>query len=91
MSKVTETVEVPKELNEVRKALVKVIQVSKEALKDGFQPGQDLPTIAISSYQDLILALQGFNEIPAEVKTDLGSSVKCIGLMAGDLVEVLVK
>lgn len=91
MTKVTETVEVSKELNDVRKALVKVVKSSKEAVADGFQAGQDIPAIAMASYQELLEALKGLNDVPAEFKEDLGASVRCAGLLAGDLTEVLAK
>jgi len=91
MSLVSETVQVPKELNDVRKALVQVVKSAKEASKDGFQPGKDIPAIVMDSYKALAEALEGMTAIPLEVKENVGESVYCAGLLGGDLVKELAK
>lgn len=64
----TVTVSVSKETAELLEGLTKFAVAMKAALKDGFQVGQDLPVILTSALGDLAPALQGVDQIPAEVK-----------------------
>lgn len=61
-------VESPKEILEVGIALGAILRATGEALKDGFQPGEDLPVIITSAIAHLGQAIQGVNEVGNEFK-----------------------
>ena len=87
--KVTESVELPKELNDIRIAIVALVKAVKEAGKDGFQVGTDIPAIVMAAYKPLADAINGASSIPAEMKESLSGSIKVAGLMGADIVEAL--
>lgn len=60
--------EVSKETMELCQGLAKVVQNVKQALADGWSPGQDLPVILTTVIADLVPALQGVEQIPAELQ-----------------------
>lgn len=78
MEYVDKQVKVSKEFYEVFSAVGMVVDAYKTAMKDGWQPGMDIPTIVLGAMPALGLALTGMDKIPAEFKTDLGAA-----LMAG--------
>jgi len=63
-------IETPKEITEVGEALEGILEATASALKDGFQAGQDIPTIVIASIANLSTAIAGVQKIPEEVKSD---------------------
>ena len=75
------SVKCPKELNDVRKAIVGIVEDVKA--------GKDLVLIAGENLQALSDAIAGLEKIPGEVKDALPESVSRMGLMAGELVGIL--
>lgn len=72
--------EVTKEVHEIGLAVKKIIAAYKEATKDGFQAGADVPAILMASYQDLITAIsdaeKSSGEFDAEpVKAAMGALI----------------
>ena len=60
-------IEVSKEASELMTGLIEVVKAVKEANKDGFQMGQDLPAI-VSTLFGQMAALQGLDKIGDEIK-----------------------
>ena len=79
---VDEIVKVPKELNEVRKALVAVIGDIKQ--------GKDVAEIAAGNFNLLVAAVGGIDQLDDEVKAELAASVAAAGLLTADIIGVLV-
>ena len=86
MEKVKKEVEVPKELDEVCQALVNIAKTCKEAMKDGFQVGSDLPVILMAAVAELPKAMAGMEKVSGEFELDKAGSIKAGVLMAADLV-----
>lgn len=80
---IDETVKVPKELNEVRTALVGLIADIKA--------GKDIATIATENLGALVAAVGGADQLDDEVKEALKESITCIALMGSDIVGMLAK
>ena len=87
MAKVSVTVEVSKELYELGQGLSKVVASVKQALADGWQPGQDLPTIAMAAYADLVPAVQGLDKAGAELAEDRSAALRAVSLGLSDVVD----
>ena len=62
-------VNVAKETYELGMGVVKIIEAVQVALKDGYQPGQDLPVILMTSFGALTEAMIGYEKIAAEAKS----------------------
>jgi hypothetical protein len=90
MSKVTESVEVHQASREVGKAIVKLALSVKEHLKDGFQPGQDLPAIVGENLGGVLTAVVKASQVPAGVAEDLEAFVKAWSLSGTELALVFV-
>lgn len=71
METVDVTLKCAKETYELGKGLEGVLLAVQKALKDGWQPGTDLPAIAIESLQALGPAVQGVEKIADELKGDV--------------------
>lgn len=72
---------VPKELNDVRLALVKVVSL--------LAVGQNPFGVMLQALNELNVAVDGFKAIPQEAKEQLGRSVACVGLIGADIVDAL--
>lgn len=77
--KVKFELECSKEALELCRAVETLILSVKDAMKDGFQPGMDLPIIITSAITQLPAALQGIEKLPAEMKDtkEFANSVYC--------------
>ncbi len=84
-------VEVPKESYELAQAVVAVVKSVKDALADGFQPGQDLPAVVIAAFGQLSGAVQGLDKLDDELKASPVGVAKALGLSIGDAIEALLK
>jgi len=65
---VKKEINVAKEANEIGVAIAKILTVSNSALEDGFQAGQDIPTVLMGSYKELTDAIEGSEKVLAEFK-----------------------
>lgn len=64
----TETVEVTKEVNDVGLAIEGVMGATAQALKDGWQPGEDIPAIMLEAYQKVPEAIKNLNLAKGEFR-----------------------
>jgi len=76
-------VKCPKELNDIRNAIVAIVEDVKS--------GKDLVVIAGENLQGLSDAISGLEKVPNELKDALAESVSCLGVMAGEIVGILAK
>lgn len=81
MDTVKVELEVAKETYEIGQAVSALLKNAKEALKDGFQPGQDLPEIITKSLNDLFVGISGIEKISGEAKEDIEKFID--GVYAG--------
>lgn len=58
----------PKEITEVGDAIKSILEATALALKDGWQPGQDLPAILSAAFTGMVVAVGGIQNIPEEFK-----------------------
>ena len=65
---VKKEVEVTKEANEIAEALVSLVASSKDAVADGFQAGQDIPTIIAANLTNLMTGFDGMDKLTTEAK-----------------------
>jgi hypothetical protein len=79
-------IDVPKETYELADGLVKLIDAVRTALKDGWQPGTDLPAIATSAFAILPPAIAGFDQLGAEFKADKGKLVLALAVAVDKIV-----
>jgi len=75
METVKMEIESPKEITEVGIALGEMLKAMQIALKDGFQPGTDIPVIITSAIAHLGTAITGVQNIPDEFEVDPVMSV----------------
>jgi len=76
------SVKCPKEVNDVRKAVVGIVSDIKA--------GKSLVEIAGGNLKALSDAIEGVEKIGDEVREAPAETVACLGLLAGELVGVLV-
>ena len=81
----------PKETYEVGYALGEMIRAIGAALKDGFQPGQDIPVIITSAIANLASAINGLDELPEEFVQEPVKAAVAIIAPLGDGVQDLLK
>lgn len=84
-------VQVTKEFSELWEGLAEIVKACKLAIADGFQPGQDLPVIAVQSFASLTKAIGGLDQLPAEAKEATGPFVRSGLLGAADVLEAALK
>jgi len=61
-------VEVPKEVYEIGQCVGNMLSAAGVALKDGWQPGQDIPVILTGALSGLMTAIDGCQKVIAEAK-----------------------
>lgn len=85
VEKKTVEIEVSKEAYELMEGLKGVIRSTKEALKDGWQPGQDIPVIFSSALTNLIPAVKGADKIGEEAEEELEAFVTGLMVQAKEI------
>lgn len=88
--KIKVEVEVSKEAYELGQGLAVFIKAAKQALNDGFQPGQDLPALMMSAMNDLLPAVQGLDQIEAEIKEDGQAFRQAVALGLSGISEIFL-
>lgn len=63
-------IELPESAAALGDSLVKIVESVKAALKDGFQPGQDLPPLMASGLEQLIAAVKVMGGVITEADED---------------------
>ena len=91
MAKQKIEIEVSKESLELAEGIKQMVLSAKEALKDGWQPGQDIPAIAASAFAALLPAVQGISQVPDEIKEDPAAFAKALACPMADMVADLLK
>ena len=81
-------VEIGESTNDLINGLTEFIKTAKEQLSDGFQPGDDIPDIAISAFQDLAPALMGAAELKQEFDSNPDSRAIAMALLANELMSI---
>lgn len=70
MSKVPVTLNVEKEMLDLGVAVVKLLKVCSDQLKDGFQVTQDLPVIAIEALKDIPVVMANLSSVAPDWEED---------------------
>ena len=70
MAKVQKTIEVSKEASELADALAGIVKAVRLAVKDGFQPGTDIPAIVVQALALLPTAIAGVDQLGPELAED---------------------
>ncbi len=91
MSKKMVSVEVEEKSYDVGQAVKEIVKAAKQALDDGFQPGQDVPAILTASITQLITILANAPAIPAESQEDLAAFIKSWTLAGLDISSLFLK
>lgn len=91
MEKVVESVEKAKSVDDVCKAVEKLIVSCQAALADGFQPASDIPAVVAASAMDVIAAVGSAGKIKADWAEDKLPCEKALALHAVSLKELLLK
>lgn len=79
-------VKVTKEAYELGQGLAKFLKATKQALADGWQPGQDLPVLMAAAVTELVPALQGVEQLDDEAKADKQAFTMALVVSLGDAV-----
>jgi hypothetical protein len=69
----------------VGEALVGLVGSAKQALADGFQPGQDIPTIAAQNFASLVAAVGELKDVSAELGEDKAAFMRAWANVGADL------
>lgn len=80
---VEQKIMLPRELNEVRTAIVKVVSTMVS--------GQNALAAILGSMGELQAAVGNFQQIPVELKEDLPGAVAVAGLLGADILAALQK
>ena len=70
--------------------LAKLIQVCKDTLSDGWQPGSDIPAIAVEVFKDAMPILGDLKGVPAEWASDPVAVAKEIATGSVELGAILI-
>lgn len=84
-------VNVEKESKEIGVAIAKLLETSSAAMADGFQAGQDIPTVLMGSYKELSEAIDGADKVGAAFKKDPIAVIEGMLLPILEAVQVIRK
>lgn len=87
MAKVKVEVEVSKEASELANAVAGIVKATRVALKDGFQPGTDIPAVVVQALALLPDAIAGVDQMGAELAEDKGAFVLAFALAIDDMLK----
>lgn len=68
--------------------LAKFLKVAKEVSEDGFQPGQDLPVLGMTAFQELLPVVSALQEVKAEFEANPDSRTIAAALLANELMDI---
>lgn len=80
------TVKVPKETMELAQGLAKLIQASRQALADGFQPTLDVPVILVAAVKELPAAVGGLDKLGPEFQADKGKLLLALSIALDEVI-----
>lgn len=81
-------VQVSPEAYELAQALVKLVAVVKEQLKDGWQPVSDVPAVVLAAVKELPAAIGGLDQLDDEMKADPSAFAQAFLVSAGDMAKI---
>ena len=81
-------VEIGDNTNDLIVGLIEFIQTAKDQLQDGFQPGDDIPALALSAFMDLTPAIMGTAKIKQEFDDNPDSRSIAMALLANELMSI---
>lgn len=81
-------VEIGEKTHDLITGLADFVDKAQAALADGFQPGQDLPEIAVSALTDLAPVLMNAGELKQEFDSLPDSRVIAVALLANELMSI---
>lgn len=84
------TIAVPHDTYQASQLLVKFVKEVQGALSNGWQFGDDMPTVLSATMADLVPALQKINAVAADCKGDLKPFLDAVLLSAVDLAMALM-
>lgn len=87
---VEKNVKVAQAADQLMAALASITLVSKQALKDGFQPGSDLPPVLSVSLTELVKVVGALGQLPEEAKQDKAALARAVALGAIDIAEAAI-
>lgn len=85
------TVEVSNSAYNVIEAFKGVVESTKKALADGFQPGQDVPVILGQNLTNLLTAIGEAKNLPAESKEDIEAFLKAFTVGGTEIAGLFLK
>lgn len=85
------SVTVSKETIELMDGLAKFVGAVKTALKDGWQPGSDLPVLLSSTITDLVPALDGIDKVKEELLKEKAAFVRALTIGSVKIYEEVTK
>ncbi len=91
MAQKTISVVVEEKSYEVGQAVKNLVKSAKDALADGFQPGQDLPKIVSENFSGLITAVGDMKDVPAEAQEDVEAFMKAWGIAGLEIAGMFLK
>jgi hypothetical protein len=81
-------IEIGEKTHELITGLSDFIGKAKEALEDGFQPGSDVPEMAISALTDLAPALMNASDLKDEFDSNPDSRAIAAALLANEVMSI---
>jgi hypothetical protein len=78
-------VPVSKESYELMQGIAGFLKVVKTALKDGWQPGSDIPAVMVGAMATLVPAMQGVEKLPVEIVAEMPEFAAAVMLGAVDV------
>lgn len=91
MEKVQKTLELPKAASDLGDGLVAFASVAKQALADGWQPGQDLPVLVSAAVANLIKPLGELKDLGLEAHEDVLSVAQALSFSGLEIAKLLKK
>lgn len=85
------TIDVSDSSYKVVETLKGVIKAAKDALADGFQPGQDIPKVASENMMQLFTAITEVHNLPDEAKEDVEAFMKAWLVGAAEIGALFLK
>lgn len=81
-------IEIGDKTNDLIVGLTDFIKTAKDQLQDGFQPGDDIPEIALSAFTDLAPALMAAADLKVEFDAMPDSRAIAMALLANELMSI---
>lgn len=91
MPKKTVQSEVESSGYDLMQGLAKVVKTIKQAVADGFQPGQDLPPVVVAAVAEMPALVAAAKDVPADAAEDKLELVKGANIGVYDVIDAATK